>query len=77
MMTFPSAGPPYITSKQKRRGDKKNPNLQTNSIYFAEKLGGGVKKSQNVVDVIYGSPLDWLLLLPKLQLWLMTHSKSV
>ena len=30
--------------------------LQTNSIYFVDRKGG-VKKSQNSVDVINGSPL--------------------
>ena len=41
-------------------GSRNTPNLRTNSIDdFADKEGGGVKKSQNLVDadVIYGSPL--------------------
>ena len=50
-----------MTSEQKGRGVKEIPQmLQTNSSDFADREGGGaegVKKSQNIVDIIYGSPL--------------------
>ena len=48
----------YLTSEQKGGGAPRNTlNSRTNSIYFVDKKGGGVKKSRNFRDVIYGSPL--------------------
>ena len=44
-----------MTSKQKEEGCSRNtPNLRINCKKFANKEG--VKKSQNAVDVTYGSP---------------------
>ena len=49
-------GLPYMTFKQEGEWDQEIPNLRAMSTDFADKEGGGVKKSQNLVDVIYGSP---------------------
>ena len=49
---------PNKTSAQEGEGGQKiAANLRKNSIYFANR-GGGVKKSNKSVDVIYGSPLN-------------------
>ena len=47
-----------MTSAKKGGGGFRSAaNLRTNRTYFAGREGGGVKRSQNSVDVIYGSPL--------------------
>ena len=46
-----------MTSAQKGGGSRNSANLRTNSIDFAYREGERVKKSQNYVDGIYGSPL--------------------
>ena len=38
-------------------GSRNAAELRTNSIAFADKEAGGIKKSHRYVDVIYGSPL--------------------
>ena len=46
----------YMTSEQKGRRVKKKSTFAANSINCVDKEGGGVKKSHNFVDVIYGGP---------------------
>ena len=47
----------YDVRTEGGRGSRNTPNLRTDSADFADKEGMGVKKSQNLVDVINGSPL--------------------
>ena len=48
-------GLPYMTSSEKR--EMRQICGQTLTIFADKEGGGGVKRSQNYVDVIYGSPL--------------------
>ena len=52
-------GPPYMTSAVagKEGGPQKADNKEQNQLLCVSDGGGGVKKSENFADVIYGSPL--------------------
>ena len=55
---FRVGGLPYMTSEQKEGEGVKKYSKLAQTVYILQKRGGrGSKKSQNLVDVIYGRPL--------------------